>query len=308
MQKKLDVVFTIDENYIQHFCVACTSLLENSQNIGRVFLIQDIEQDNKNLQITIDYFRQKYNKEIEKLSLDSKVLENFKITHHISKATYFRLLLSEILPKDIDSVLFLDSDIVVNGSLDDIMKLDFLREDNIHIAYQDGLNDTTYSSKCEYYIFAVDHKYDENELLRLREIGFKGDKYFNAGIMYINLKKWRNDNIAKVLIDNATKYNEHLVWWDQDVLNITFDKEWGELDFKFNAFGLDKKNDTQVFRIIHYTGSSKPWHFRNNHPYKHLYWKYLKKTPFKRYIPEDLTVINVIKWIIPKSIKEFIKA
>ena len=30
-------------------------------------------------------------------------------------------------------------------------------------------------------------------------------------------------------------------------------------------------------------------------------------TPFKRYTPEDLTGQNVIQWMIPKSIKEFIK-
>ncbi|MDY0193866.1 MAG: glycosyltransferase family 8 protein [Aliarcobacter butzleri] len=307
MQKKLDVVFTINENYIQHFCVACTSLFENNKNIGRIFLVQDINQGNKKLEKTIDYLEQKYNIKIEKLSLDSKILESFKITHHISKATYFRLLLSEILPKDVDSVMFLDSDIVINGSLDDILELDFLREDNIHISYQDGINDKTYSSNYEYYIFAVNYKFDEDELSRLRRIGFEGNKYFNAGIMYINLKKWRNENISKTLIDNATKYNEHLVWWDQDVLNITFDKEWGELDFKFNAFGLNEKDDSKNYKIIHYIGSSKPWHFRNKHPYKHLYWKYLRMTPFKRYSPEDLTVINVIKWMIPRSIKEFIK-
>ncbi|MEM2538329.1 MAG: glycosyltransferase family 8 protein [Candidatus Methanomethylicia archaeon] len=310
MQKKLDVVFTIDENYIQHFCVACTSLLENNKNIGRIFVVHDINQSNKKLIKAIKYLEEKYNATIKMLTLDSKVLENFKITHHISKATYFRLLLSEILPNDVDSVMFLDSDIVVVGSLDYILELDFLREDNIYMTYHDGSNDTSHLTNYEYYIYAVDHGYSNNDLARLKKLGFKGHKYFNAGIMYINLKKWRDDNIAEVLMDNAQKYNEHLVWWDQDVLNLVFDGKWGELDYSFNAFGLEEKNERQNYKnykIIHYTGSSKPWHFRNNHPYKHLYWKYLRMTPFKRYIPEDLTLLNLIKWLIPNSIKNFIK-
>lgn len=307
MHNKLNVVFTIDENYIQHFCVACTSLLENNKHIGRVFLVQDIKQDNKKLRKAIDYLKKKYNIKIEKLNLESKILENFKVSHHLSRAVYFRLLLSEILPQEIDSVLFLDSDIVVNGSLDEIIELDFSREDNFNATYQDGLNDTTCSSKYEYYVLAVNHNYKDNELTRLRKIGFKGSSYFNAGVMYINLKKWREDKISTVLIKNATTYNEHLVWWDQDVLNITFDKKWAELDFIYNAFGLTEKDKKQDYKIIHYTGSSKPWHFRNKHPYKNLYWKYLRMTPFKRYIPEDLTVWNVIKWMIPNKIKEIIK-
>lgn len=305
--QNVDVVFTIDENYIQHFCVACTSLLENNQNIGRIFLVQDIDEDNNKLALVINYFKQKYNIEIEKLVLDSKILENFTITHHISKATYFRLLLSEILPKDIDKVLFLDSDIVIQGDLSDLIKLNFLRNDNVYAGYSDANENTSYSGNYEYYIFGVNHKSTKKDLERLRITGFEGNSYFNAGIMYINLKKWREENISKILIENATKYNEHLLWWDQDVLNITFDKEWGELDFKYNAFGLEMKDDIKNYIIIHYTGSSKPWHFRNKHPYKNLYWKYLKMTPFKRYIPEDLTVINVIKWMIPNNIKKFIK-
>lgn len=307
MQKKLDVVFTIDENYIQHFCVACTSLLENNVNIGRVFLVQDIKQNIKKLEKAINFLEKEYAIKVEKFSLDSKILDNFKITHHISKATYFRLLLSEILPKDVDSVMFLDSDIVVNGSLDEILELDFLKEYNFYGAYQYKQDDISCSSSYEYYIFAVDHNYGDNELARLREIGFEENRYFNAGIMYINLKKWREDGVSTILIENAAKYNNYLLWWDQDVLNITFKKEWAELDFKYNAYGLKIKDETQDYRIIHYTGSSKPWHFRNKHPYKHLYWKYLKMTPFKRYIPEDLTVLNVIKWMIPASVKNVIK-
>lgn len=303
MQEKLNVVFTIDMDYVQHFCVACTSLLENNKKIiNRIFLVHDIEQNNTKFKKAIEFLEDKYNVKIEQLKLeDTSILDNFKLTHHVSKATYFRLLLSEIIPGDIDRVLFLDSDIIVNGSLVDLLTLDFFRSDNLDIRYKDGIKDN------EYYILAVDHKYNEQALKRLKEIGFRGNKYFNGGVMLINLKKWREDNIAKILIENAKKYNKHLVCWDQDVLNITFDMRWGELDFKYNAFGLVRKSDSQDYRIIHYTGSSKPWHFRNNHPYKHLYWQYLKITPFKRYIPEDLTVWNVIKWMIPKNIKEFLK-
>ena len=59
--------------------------------------------------------------------------------------------------------------------------------------------------------------------------------------------------------------------------------------------------------IIHYTSSSKPWHFGNNHPYKYLYWKHLRKTPYKYFIPDDLNIINIIKWMVPLSVKQYLK-
>lgn len=294
MQDKLNIVYTIDENYVQHFTVACTSLLEhNRELIGRVCLVHDIGKS-ESLSKAIDFFKTNYNVYIEQYSLDSTVLEKFRVSHHVSKATYFRLLLAEILPGDIDKVLFLDSDIVVNGTLEQILALNFTDDNSVD------------STGHEYYIFAADHKYSETDLKRLEAMEFKGDKYFNAGIMYINLKMWRSDNIAEILLNNAAKYNEQLLWWDQDVLNITFDRQWGELDYKYNAFGLNEKKDDD-YKIIHYTGSSKPWHFKNKHPYRQLYWKYLKMTPYKRYIAEDFTVLKALKRIVPYTMKAKIK-
>jgi lipopolysaccharide biosynthesis glycosyltransferase len=266
---KLNIVFTIDENYIQHFCVALTSLLENNnQIIGEIYLISELD-NNTNLTKTLNFIQRKFNRLVICLKLNAKTFDKFKITHHISKATYFRLLLADILPSFVDTIIFIDSDIIVNGNIGKLQLLNF----NV-----DAQNDEI-SAKNTFYIYAVNHQYEEADLMRLRKLGFKGKKYFNAGIMLINLKKWRDENISKKLIEYAKRYNEDLVWWDQDVLNLVFDDKWMELDFQFNAFGLTENNNSD-YQIIHYTGLSKPWQFRNNHPFRKLYWNYLKRTPF----------------------------
>lgn len=281
MQKKLNVVFTVDKNYIQHFTVACVSLLENNfGKINRIMVICDFE-DLPIFDSVLEFFKLKYNFKIEKYQLDSQVLTGFKISHHISKATYFRLLISEVLPKDLNKVLFLDSDIVVTGDISELADMDF--KDN------------------GYYVYAVDHNYTKDELERLASIGYRSNKYFNAGIMLINLEKWRKDAISNILLKNAKKYNDILLWWDQDVLNISFESSWGELDYTYNAFGITIKPEYTP-KIIHYTGSSKPWHFFNRHHYKSLYWKYLKLTPFKYYFPEDLRFKNLLD-ILKKNLK-----
>ena len=279
--KKLNVVFAIDQNFIQHFTVACTSLLEhNIDIIERILLIHDVK-DDKRLEKSYLYFQEKYFMKIEEYHLNSSLFDKFKISHHISKAAYFRLLMPEILPNDLRYVMYLDSDIIISGNLGNILNMNFSKD--------------TYKSEelFEYYLYAVDHKFNSEELERINKIGLKGNKYFNSGVMYINLKKWRDDQISNKLIENAVKYNERLKYWDQDVLNLTFDLKWAELPCAYNVFFGDEIEENS--KVIHYITGSKPWHFNNTHPYKHLYWKYLRMTPFKYYIPEDFTLKNIVK-------------
>jgi len=59
--------------------------------------------------------------------------------------------------------------------------------------------------------------------------------------------------------------------------------------------------------VIHYSSGSKPWHFKNRHPYKSYYWKYLKMTPYRRAIYSDLRPLHLLKSMIPKNFKAAIK-
>ena len=216
--------------------------------------------------------------------------------HHFTKANYYRLLISKFIEDDI--VLYLDSDIVVNRSLK-------------------GLFDINLGSS---YIAAVlNPGFHRHQELKMN----LDSEYFNSGVMLINNKLWKIYNITDKVIKFVDDNQSVIQFVDQCGLNAVINGKWIKIPLKFNQqvviFEKDFKEKYNCFAddelneakenpvIIHYTGSSKPWHFRNKHPYKHLYWKYLRMTPFKRYIPEDLTVLNAIKWMIPKSIKEFLK-
>jgi lipopolysaccharide biosynthesis glycosyltransferase len=295
--QKIDVVFSLDANYIQHFCVAITSLLENNlKNIERIFLITDI--DKKQLVKTFSFILTKYYKTIVYLKIDDSIIKKFRVDSHISQAAYYRLFLPEILPNDIDKVLYLDSDIVVNEYLDSLFQLEFkssTSKGNIN-----ELKCTSGKDPEELYLFAVS-EVRWQDLNRLQTIGLSGCKYFNSGVLLINLRKWRVENITKKLISIALNYKDKLKFHDQDVLNIAFENYWGELNYKFNTVNLDyleEKVYKKNYSIIHYTGGSKPWHFRNRHPLKAVYWYYLWKTPYRYYIPEDLTFESILKKLL----------
>ncbi|MDB5851955.1 MAG: glycosyl transferase family 8 [Rhodoferax sp.] len=281
---KIDVVFSLDANYIQHFCVAVTSLLENNlKNIERIFLITDIDKKGL-LENTFSFLQTRYNKKIICLNFDNSIIKKFRVDSHISPAAYYRLFLPEILPNDIDKVLYLDSDIVVNEYLDSLFQLEFAQGKDHE----------------EFYLFAVSEVRWQS-LNRLQGIGLSGYRYFNSGVLLINLRKWRAENITTKLISIALNYKDKLKFHDQDVLNIAFENYWGELNYKFNTVNLEfleEKVYKKDYSIIHYTGGSKPWHYRNRHPLKLVYWHYLWKTPYRYYIPQDFTFKNILKKLL----------
>ena len=119
---------------------------------------------------------------------------------------------------------------------------------------------------------------------------------FNAGVLLINNKKWKEDNIVETLFENTSKLKDVLVWQDQDVLNYTFKGKVKFIDWNFNlqqSFFTENVepykytfDEVQKFKfnhiVIHYAGPIKPWQAGCVHPFWWRYYSYLKQTPFKK--------------------------
>ena len=272
-KENLNVVFTIDEKFIQHFAVTLVSLLENNSDINiRVFVVHDIENQQSLIELS-EFIKQKYSIALDLLKVDNSLFDNYRVSHHYSKAVYFRLLITKILPPEIDQALFLDADIVVAGSLKELAQHRFKENE---------------------YILAVSDVEVSSHIKRLNEIGFPITRYFNAGVLLINVKAWRDNNFSDKFIALADKYMEKLSWWDQDILNMYFYNDWQEMDWRFNALHLRAKLPVPP-AVIHYAGLSKPWLYVHQHPYKSLYWDYIKLTPFKGATYPDYSLKELIR-------------
>lgn len=273
----LNVFFAVDKLYLIHFTVTLTSILENNKDIDiNVYVVHDLE-DIKPLNDIAIFFKKNYNTTLHLLTVDISIFDNFQITLYISKASYFRLLFADIIPAHIKSGLYIDCDTLVTGSLKELTELSFFNS----------------AKSIEYSMLAVSDKNETEELIRLNDLGIQSKMYFNAGVLFVNLKKWREGDVSGKLIQIAREYKEHLKWWDQDVLNIFYPNQCGRLNTTYNNFPEKKLPKMPV--VIHFTGSSKPWHYFNEHPYKAVYWKYLKLTPFKNEQFEKITAKKVIR-------------
>ena len=113
-------------------------------------------------------------------------------------------------------------------------------------------------------------------------------KYFNAGVMVIDLEKAKNENIFNNLISTVLKLDSRIKQWDQDVLNKHFDQQINELAKSLNV-RINAKLENKVFTskhiILHYLGSKKPWQIEYlvEYPNNHFQLAYQQFTKSNKY-------------------------
>lgn len=268
---QMEIFFASDDKFTQHLSVAMASILINSLPIETFnFYILDggISEKNKKKILQLKSIKD-FN--IEFIKVDDTLFKDCKLTpdcQHISKQTYYRYIIPKIKP-NIDKCFYFDCDLVIVDSLNHFWNLNL---SNKYCAVIEEL----YKGSIE-----------DKERLGINNC-------FNAGVMLINNKLWKQYNISDKLFTNTIKLLNILRWQDQDVLNYTFKDDVIFVspiyNLQQNAFydghseqytlaelKIAKKNPT----IIHYNGCYKPWNKLCLHPLWKEYLKYLHYTPYK---------------------------
>ena len=189
----MDIIFATNNNFCQHATVAIASLLDNNKNeIIRIHLFE-IQCDINNIN-NIKEVVKKWNAQITIYHVTPEIFKDFPPTGNYSVACYLRLLSPSLLP-NLEKVLYLDCDLVVNGSIKELWNLDI---SNYSMA---ALPDALLS-----YNIVKDYlNYD-----------YYKEGYINSGVLLINLKYWRENNIQEKLVDYLNTHTVKLP--DQDAL------------------------------------------------------------------------------------------
>jgi len=202
-------------------------------------------------------------------------IQNLKIAQsYISPMTYARLLIPDFLPVDVEKVLYLDCDLVVLDDLGDLW-------------------DTDVTQKA---LFAVRDLIAfvsaPGGLANYRELGIPADaKYFNAGVLLINLKKWRENHTSDRVFEYLETHREIIQMNDQEGLNAILFSDWGELDYRWNwqipcrYYRVDKGlmpwvPETKRKSIVHFTTNEKPWLAGCDYEERKYFFQYLDRTPW----------------------------
>lgn len=269
------ILCCINDAYAQHCAVLLASLFENNKDVDLTIHVFSFSL-NEESQDKLRNITKSYNQEISIQIINKPIFELPNLNnHYISAETYIRLFAALYLDSSIDKILYLDVDMVVVGSIKELLSLDL-------------------SNKL---IGAIMDSPEKGRNQRLNIPNKYG--YFNAGVLLINLKKWREENYTQKCIDYICKNASLIVQHDQDVLNALAFNQWLRIDFKWNMLNtfflyppridsglretLNKsKNDT---RIVHFSGGVKPWTAWTRHPYSHKYYEYIDFTPWRGYRP-----------------------
>lgn len=295
---KITIVCATDNNYAPYCGIMLTSVFENNNDRDiSVFILVDKPLEKKQ-QRRFKKLSDHYGTVIRFIMVDNSFFEKFplkgdvKNLKHWSIVTYYRLYSEELLPKDVDKVLYLDCDIIVNRPIGVLFDMDWE-------GYAVGGIPDMCTEWQEYY----------------DRLGYDKDKgYFNAGVLFMNLEYWRTHDIGQKCIDYLSTYYDRIFNNDQDVLNVitcdckknlpvTYNYQMQlRMPFFFNTFNERMKKDileTNSPHIIHYTAELKPWMIRYYfHPFNSEWHKYKKLSPWKHIkdkLPEDRAFVGLIK-------------
>lgn len=191
--------------------------------------------------------------------------------------TYDKIMVAELLPPSLAKALWLDCDVLVQADLTALWDLPFL--DRLALAVQDDLVPTLGAR------FGVAGRVD---------LALPADApYFNAGVMAIDLARWRGEEVARRAIEYLKRYRDRVFFWDQEALNAVLAGRWGALDGAWNRSvspngrRLSRREpDPAPARILHFTGNLKPWRYPSASPFHELWFRTLDETVWAGWRPE----------------------
>ena len=109
--------------------------------------------------------------------------------------------------------------------------------------------------------------------------GINRKEYFNAGILLINCRRWRNKLIAERFVDLLNRYKFRVVQ-DEDYLNVLCKNNVKKLNLGWNKTSYKNETfDDKDLKIIHWKINWRPWKYKDV-LYEEYFWKYAKMTDF----------------------------
>ncbi|MEE1048740.1 MAG: glycosyltransferase family 8 protein [Clostridia bacterium] len=265
MNREIPIFFTIDDSYAPFLAVALNSAIKNSdpqRNYKAVVLYQDLGADNisrlQSLQtenFKIELMPIRANME----ALDDRMSNRLRCDY-FTLTIYFRLFIPSMFPQ-YDKGIYIDSDVVLT---DDIAKLFDI---DIGENYIGACNDLSIA--------------DIPPLVAYTEkaVGVNAKEYINSGVLLMNLKKMRDDDLEGHFLSLLNKYHFDSIAPDQDYLNAMCNGKIYYLEEKWDTMPNDAKPMLTETSLIHYNLFSKPWCY-DGIQYEEQFWNYAQDCGF----------------------------
>lgn len=268
-EEKISIVVTSDNHYAVMIAALIKSIEvhhKSKELIDFIIIDDGISKRNKlKLQKSInpDIITIRWVKSTNVIPKDVKIPSDQSTLPH---TIYMRLFAPNLVDENCTKLIYMDVDMIL---YDDISKLYNINiENNIIGAVQD-------------YILTVDHL---KGIPNYEDLGIlPQSKYFNAGLLLINPKKWIEFDVGNKVIKCLTNNKQHAVYSDQYGLNVVLYKQWLEIDRTWNCgplFDFDKP------KLIHFLDIKPIFEsYFSNPNYQKEFFRLLSLTEFKNFKP-----------------------
>lgn len=261
------LLVTLDENYIEQMKVLMTSIyINNPGQIFNIYLIHSGISDEKLDALESDL--SKFSYKFFPIKAEDGLFSSARVTDRYPKEMYYRLLAGELLPENLDKIIYIDPDILVINSLKEIWETD-IRDFLFAAASHTGKTDMA------------------NNVNKIR-LGTDTD-YYNSGFLLINLKRAREEIVPEEIFAYADRNYKNLLLPDQDILNAMYGDK--VLPLKDSIYNYDARNySSYLLRskgeedlgwvmentvILHFCGRDKPWKKNHRTKFTALYRHYM---------------------------------
>jgi lipopolysaccharide biosynthesis glycosyltransferase len=290
---RIVLISATDENYAMALGAMIRSVLENLRAGVEVCLYvlgDDLSEDTKRR--LMESWRTYPIKVCWLTPRSAKLGEKIQRRGHAGvSATYFRLMIAELLPHDIKRAIYLDVDMIVLGDLSQLWESDF--GDAIVQAVPDSYTEYFHRSRLEQARLPVELKLPA------------GASYFNAGLLVIQVERWRESRVGERALEVASTYGDQLSFHDQDALNLILLGSWKALHPTWNFHELpqflsaweagrySRAQYRELFlnpKVIHFVSAEKPWTARCYHfCYAPRFFEVLALTRWRDWKPPRLS-------------------
>ena len=284
VKKVIPVFFGCDQRFTPYFMTSLASMLDHVSGRRKYevhILHTDINEETQrsvcemakpNVSIVFD----------DVSDLINKIVGSLPIRDYYSPSTYYRFVIASHF-KQYEKAIYIDSDTVI---MDDVAKL-----------YDTPMGNNYVAAVPEAVMSNIKDAGDYAE----RVLGINRHKYFNAGMLVINCKQWREHDVLGQFLVLIGYYN-FVVAQDQDYLNVICKNKVFYLPRRWNMETIKNWNiDRKKLGIVHYAFAAKPWQNINCY-YGDIFWKYASKLPvymeikagFAAITPERLEMIEKV--------------
>jgi lipopolysaccharide biosynthesis glycosyltransferase len=278
---EIQVMVGCDDGYARHLCVMLLSLFEHCTALPvRVHVMVPAGFSSR------ARLEQALGENAGKLTyhvLSDGPLLSLKQRYDLTAATYYRLLISDVLPPEVQRVIYLDCDMLLRGDLAGLWQM------SIGSSVVGAVRDPHPPSR---------------EVLGLPD----GAPYFNAGMLLIDLARWRSEAVGEAAFAFASAHPDRLTYNDQCALNWVLRGRWAELDPIWNlqtgSLARIEMGEAIYLRplppvaaaaqIVHFNAPGRPWLYMDEHPFKPIYQAYKERTPWSDERPIDYYTHNII--------------